>query len=114
MELRDYLESKEGFRISTGERKRAKIKAGMSDPMPMGSAKIIHQTRGRIRLGIPRLKTDTAYANHLQSLLTSMDKVSDIRLSPSTASVIINYSPDIPDVEFATLAMKTIGVASIS
>ncbi|HYA87914.1 MAG TPA: hypothetical protein VEI57_12710 [Nitrospirota bacterium] len=110
VDLSEYLESQEGFRVSIEKRRRAKLKGNyiVPFPTPTGIARIIHQTRGRIRLGIPRLKTDSAYANHVQSLLASVDDVSNVRISFDTASVIINYDPDIPEIEFASRAMKTI------
>jgi len=114
VDLSAYLESKEGFRISISERKKARLSGENVLPflMPPGIARIIHQTRGRIRIGIPRLKKDGNYVHHLQSLLTSMENVINIRMNPSAASVVILYSPDIPEIEFATKAMKTIEEAS--
>ena len=110
VDLLAYLESKEGFHVSIGELRKARLRgayAGIS-PTQSNIARIIHQTRGRIRLGVPRLKTDKAYANHLQSLLESVENVRSIRISIGAASVIITYSTDIPEVEFAGRVVKTI------
>jgi hypothetical protein len=110
VELLAYLESKEGFRISIGERKKARIRGAYAwvSPVQPAVARILHQTRGRIRLGILRLKTDKTYANRLQSLLESLENVTSIHISIGAASVVICYSPDIPDVEFARTVVKTV------
>ncbi|HAM51959.1 MAG TPA: hypothetical protein DCP92_15200 [Nitrospiraceae bacterium] len=110
VELLAYLESKEGFRISIGERRKARLRGVYTEVSSTQSpmARILHQTRGRIRLGIPRLKTDNAYANRLQSLLESVENVTSVRINIGSASVVIYYSPDIADVEFARRAVKTI------
>lgn len=104
-----YLESKEGFRVSIGELRKARLRGtyGVS-PTQSNIARIIHQTRGRIRLGVPRLKTDEAYANRLQSLLESVENVMSIRISIGAASVIITYNTDIPEMEFSRRVLKTI------
>ena len=69
---------------------------------------ILHQMRGRIRLGVPRVKTDTAYAQHLQSRLESMEHITSIRINAGAASVIIGYSPDMPEAEFARTVVQTV------
>jgi hypothetical protein len=71
-------------------------------------AKVLHQTPGRIRLGVPRLKLDDTYANRLQCLLESVEDVRSIRISVSAASVVIGFSPEIPEMEFARKLGKTI------
>jgi hypothetical protein len=37
-----------------------------------------------------------------------MEKVTSIRISPEAASVIVCYSPDIPEAEFARMVVDTI------
>ncbi|MGO9611505.1 MAG: HMA2 domain-containing protein [Dissulfurispiraceae bacterium] len=109
-DLLAYLESKEGFRVSLGEPVRAILRETHAQVSPLQSpiASILHQTRGRIRLRLPRLKTDKAYASALQSLLESVENVRSIRVSTGAASVIICYSPDIPEMEFARKALNAI------
>jgi len=113
VDLLVYLEGAEGFHVSP-KRKRARIRAKHAHIAVAQStmARIIHQTRGRIRLGIPRLKTDRSYANHLQSLLESMENVTSIRISAAASSVTICYTLDISDVEFTRTVMQTIEGAS--
>ncbi len=110
VDLLSYLESREGFRVSIGELRKARLRGAYAGVSLTQSniARIIHQTRGRIRLGVPRLKTDATYANRLQSLLESVENVSSIRISIGAASVIITYSTDIPEAEFARRVVKTI------
>jgi hypothetical protein len=110
VDLLAYLEGKEGFRVSLGDLRKARITGAYAWASPTQSniARIIHQTRGRIRLGVPRLKTDEAYAKRLQSLLESVENVKSIRISIGAASVIITYSADVPEAEFARRVVKTI------
>ena len=110
VDLLAYLESKEGFRVSIGEFRKTRLRGVYAGPSSTQSTitRIIHQTRGRIRLGVPRLKTDEAYADRLQSLLESVENVRSIRISIGAASVIITYGTDIPEVEFARKVVKTI------
>jgi hypothetical protein len=110
VELLAYIEDAEGFRMSIGERKKARWKGRYTREysVPATLARVLHQTRGRIRLGVPRLKTDESYANRLLSLLESLENITSVRLNISAASVVICYSPNIPDAEFARRAMKIV------
>jgi len=105
-----YLESGEGFRVSIVERRKAGLigNYALTSPRQSNLIRILHQTRGRIRFGVARLKTDEAYADRLQSLLGSVENVRSIRVNPSAASVIVCYNPDIPGAEFAGRIMKTV------
>ena len=110
VDLLAYLESREGFSVFLKEHRKARLRGEHSRVSP-GQApmpSILHQSRGRIRLGVPRLKTDKAYAQHLQSLLESMEHVTSVRLNAGAASVIICYSPAIPEAEFARTVVQTI------
>jgi hypothetical protein len=107
VDLLVYLERKEGFCFS-GEKKVVLAGSYAMTEEQVTPLRTIHQTRGRIRLGVPRVKTDRAYAHRLQSLLESMENVTCVRVSPDTASVIISYSPHIPEAEFAGAVAKTI------
>jgi hypothetical protein len=52
---------------------------------------IVHSTFGRIRLRIPRLISDAAYAQRLEKLLLTDERVTAIRLSRAAASLVIQY-----------------------
>ena len=110
VDLLAYIESREGFSVSIGERRKASIAesyVGVST-VQTANTRILHQSRGRIRLRVPQLKTDKVYAQHLQALLQSVENVLSIRVNATSSSVTICYSPDIPDAEFARMVMKTI------
>ena len=83
-------------------------------PAVTTAAKVLHQTPGRIRLGVPRLKLDDTYANRLQCLLESVDNVRSIRISVSAASVVVHFSPEIPEMEFARKLEKTVAEGVIA
>lgn len=110
VDLLTYLESKEGFSVAIGERRKARL-GGTYITVSLGQTtipSILHQTRGRLRLGVPRVKTDKAYAAYLQSLLESLEEVTSIRISTGAASVIICYRPDVSEAEFARTVVNTI------
>jgi len=116
VDLLVYLERAEGFSVSIEKRRKAKLR-GVHAQLSTGQAgiaRILHQTRGRIRLGIPRVKKDKVYASALQALLESMETVESIRISAGSASVIIGYSADVPEAEFARRVLKTVEAGSYS
>ena len=110
VDLLAYLENREGFSGFIGEHRKARLR-GAHIRVSSGQAprpRILHQSRGRLRLGVPRVKTDKAYAHHLQSLLEAMANVTSIRVNAGAASVIICYSPEIPEAEFARTVVHTL------
>jgi len=117
VDLLGYLENKEGFRVSIGGLSKASLRGAYAGFTAQSNiARIAHQTRGRIRLVVPRLKTDKAFAKLLQSLLESVDNVVSTRISIGAASVIIAFRTDIPEAEFASRVVKTIeeGFSAVS
>ena len=110
VELLTYLENKEGFRVSIGEYKKVRLKRNPDFACPIKPAmtKILHQTPGRIRVRIPRLKTDRVYANHLQSLLGSTENITNFRINADAASVVIHHIPNLAGEHFARSAVNTI------
>jgi hypothetical protein len=116
VDLLGYMESKEGFHVSIGERRKVRLKgayaAALPNPAqtkgPATATKILHQIRGRIRLGVPRVKTDAAYANRLQAHLGALENVTSIRINPAAASIVVCYSPEIPGAEFAVKVLNTV------
>jgi hypothetical protein len=110
VDLLAYLESMEGFTVSPGQRRKARLRGASAEALRAmaADATVVHQTPGRIRIRVPRLRTDETYAPGLQSLLESMDNVSDIRVNVNAASVVISFSPEIPEVEFAKRLVSTI------
>jgi hypothetical protein len=110
VDLLTYLEGMEGFRVSIGGRRRARLR-GSSAQLLSGAATlaaVIHQTPGRVRMRVPRLLSDDTYADSLQSLLESVDSVRNVRISVSAASVVVSFSPEVPGIEFARKLVKTI------
>ena len=52
---------------------------------------IVHSVPGRIRLRIPRLQGDAAYAKHLENRLLTEDNVLGVRTNRFTSSLVIHY-----------------------
>lgn len=110
VDLLTYLEDMEGFSVVSGKRSRARLRGTAAKALPAlaSEASVVHQTPGRIRIRVPRLKTDETYAPRLQNFLESMDKVNSISINVSAASVVISFPPEIPGLEFARRITKTI------
>lgn len=64
------------------------------------SYQVLHSTLGRIRIRIPKLWKDTDYATKLESLILSLDFVTEVSINPKAMSLVINYEPDaVPNVD---------------
>ncbi|KOP22611.1 hypothetical protein AMR41_30685 [Hapalosiphon sp. MRB220] len=57
------------------------------------SYKIAHVIPGRIRFHIPRLGKDSEYAEKLKSVIQSTPNITDVRVNPAAASIVIKYQP---------------------
>ena len=57
---------------------------------------IIHQVPGRVRLRVPRLTYDQAFAMRLQERLMAVEGIKKVRLNCWSASVVIHYQPQQP------------------
>lgn len=110
VDLLTYLEDMEGFSVAYEKRQRARLRGTPAKALSAlaTDATVVHQTQGRIRIRVPRLKTDDTYAHHLKTLLEPLDHVRSIRINVSAASVAISFPPEIPGLEFAKRITKTI------
>ncbi len=114
VDLVNYLENREGFSVSTGKRRKARLRGTVPEgpSAPAAEATVVHLIPGRLRLRVPLLKTNGRYAARLQSVLESMDDVRSISLNATAASVVIEFSPEIPSLEFAGRLTETIKTIS--
>jgi len=56
---------------------------------------VVHTTRGRFRLRVPRLANDSEYAEKLTWLVESLDFVISVRINSEAKSIIVNYNVSI-------------------
>jgi len=54
-------------------------------------ARVVHQTRGRLRLRIPERRKDLRYFLDLYEDLRQIRNVTDVVINPSTASVLLHF-----------------------
>jgi Heavy metal associated domain 2 len=52
---------------------------------------IVHAIEGRIRIRIPLLTEETNFNDKLQSLVQSINFVTDVRINPKAESIIVTY-----------------------
>jgi copper chaperone CopZ len=64
----------------------------MIDQLQKNNCQIVHAIAGRIRIKVPRLKTDTNYAEKLQQAVKSLGAVTDVRINSANASMIVEYN----------------------
>ncbi|MFN6537373.1 MAG: heavy metal translocating P-type ATPase [Nostoc sp. EkiNYC01] len=55
------------------------------------SYSVVHAIRGRIRLRVPRLRYDADYAQRLIALLEADPLVTNVRIKPAAAALVVNY-----------------------
>lgn len=124
VDLLSYLESKEGFRVALGERKRVPVpghcvwelaeEANVEPPAAKvgdgsgAGATIVHRSPGRLRLRVPRVKDDESYAGHLQTVLGGVEKVSGVRITASAASVVVYSAAEVPAAALAERVLAAI------
>ncbi|MGJ0485989.1 MAG: HMA2 domain-containing protein [Methylomicrobium sp.] len=76
----------------------------MTDDEIQPSAFIKHQLPGRVRLKIPQKRGDINYFNRLEELFSDFLGINELKLNPSTASIVINHETDIPFQDIAEFA----------
>jgi len=104
--LLDHLERLEGFCVHSHESR------GVSPDLSVGPPSILHRTRGRIRLGMPELRTNADAADHLKALIRAWKGVEDVSINSTTGSVAIRYRTTAPDDEFQANILASIGKAT--
>ncbi len=65
--------------------------ANKTAPPESISYSVVHAIPGRIRFRIPRLATDSEYANKLKRVIESDPKATNVRVNSTAASIVINY-----------------------
>jgi hypothetical protein len=64
---------------------------------------IVHSVPGRIRLHIPRLRSEAAYAKRLERLLLTEAMVLGVRINRAASSLVIRYNgADLTELELGT------------
>ncbi|MBG1244709.1 HMA2 domain-containing protein [Nostoc sp. NZL] len=72
-------------------KKAGKSVANKRAPSPKIFYSIVHTIPGRIRFRIPLLARDPEYANKLKLVIESAPRVTNVRINPKAASIVINY-----------------------
>jgi hypothetical protein len=109
-QLLQHLAHEEGFSLSSARTPRAVLSqtAAVSAPVNALAPTILHRTRGRMRLGIPRLRMDGVYAERVQALLRTWNDVEDISINARAASVTIWYRVTVPAEEFQVRVLEAL------
>jgi len=83
-----------------------------SDENNLGGYSIVHSVPGRVRLRMPRLVNDQAFAQRLEKLLVADEYVISVRINRAAASLIINYQAEgLSDWELGLRLMNIINSA---
>lgn len=89
--------------------------SGFSDQTPtnnLAGYSIVHSVPGRVRLRIPRLVNDQAFAQRLERLLLADEYVISVRINRAAASLVINYAAEgLSDWELGLRLMNIINGA---
>jgi hypothetical protein len=76
----------------------------MTDDEIQPSAFIKHQLPGRVRLKIPQKRGDVNYFNRLEELFSDFLGINELKLNPSTASILISHENAVPFQDIAEFA----------
>ena len=68
----------------------AGIEASTAQPEKI-DYRVVHEIVGRIRIRIPRLAVDPAYAAKLQQSVKSINSVTSVRINPLASSIVVQY-----------------------
>ncbi|WP_332865997.1 HMA2 domain-containing protein [Pannus brasiliensis] len=93
VQLLQYLEKKEGFSVALQEERfserLSRSRQGMTGA---GTTEVVHKTAGRIRLRVPRSRSDERYAERLLEKIRSLAGVTEVSLNRPSASLTVHYS----------------------
>jgi len=110
--LLDHLDRLEGFSVSSHEVRKAPVKGiGVATTANLAPPRILHRVRGRIRLGIPELRTNKDFADRLATLIRTWEDVEDVNINVTVGSIAIRYRPTERDDEFQAKILASIGKA---
>ncbi|TBR57838.1 hypothetical protein BLD44_012510 [Mastigocladus laminosus UU774] len=97
---------------SKGSRQKNSTLPKDATPRENISYRVAHVIPGRIRFHIPRLGKDAEYAEKLKSVIQSTPNISDVRINPAAASIVIKYQPStISDQEMRSHLVNLIQTA---
>jgi hypothetical protein len=68
--------------------------------------------RGRIRLGVPELRTNKDFAERLGAMIRTWEDIEDVSINATTGSVAIRYRTTVPDEEFQARILASIEKAT--
>lgn len=81
--------------------------------MPVPEYEIVHSIPGRIRLRIHRLKQDVDFATRLQALVSALKHVTEVRVDPLAASIVIHYGKNsLPQAQLLEQLVRVINQAA--
>ncbi len=63
----------------------------MSNRTATTPSEVIHRLPGRLRVRLPRLRHDTAYAADLKQEISRITGVTEVRVNPAASSIVITY-----------------------
>ena len=106
--LIEHFERIEGFSLSAPSEAIHAEEAVAWSPMDPAVPEILHRMKGRIRLGIRRLREDESYAQHLMSLVRALSDVDDVGVNSAAASITVRYRRSVPDAEFQVRLIEAI------
>jgi hypothetical protein len=117
LSLIDHLARLEGFHLALQDEPETPDKAATPSAASDAAAHeaaptVLHRMRGRIRVGIPRLRTDADYADRLGSLIRAWDDVEDVSVNSLAGCVTIRYNTTVPDDEVQARVLAAVESAS--
>jgi hypothetical protein len=73
---------------------------------------LVHLTRGRVRIRIPRLFHDLLYREVLLNLVQLLEGITSARINPLARSLVVHYSPQLSASEITAQLFSTVQQAA--
>ena len=111
VDLLNYIESQEGFSVSSKKRRKTRLirdsilveEDSTLNPITVSPAahdlQVVHKIKGRMRVKIPQLLLDPSYARDLETHLPTITGVDSIHINQQAASLTIYYNQQILEDE---------------
>lgn len=114
VDLLKHLESQEGFCVALAPRRKAKKDEAFltNTEEKTHGPRVLHHINGRIRVDVPRLRQDEAFAGRLRSAVGSMADVKNFNLNTLASCVTIWYKSVLPLFEIEQRVLATIEQAA--
>jgi hypothetical protein len=104
-----HLEHEEGIVLAPPE---GALRSTGTTTVSAAAPEILYRTKGRIRLRVPRVKDDEAFASGLSAQIGKWTDVDEVTVNPATGCIDVKHHSTAPGVDFRARFQDAIAIAS--